>query len=359
MEKEVLEVVLKKSAKESKIKRIIDMKWESALPKGENYTSNILRITLKVVLGNGRVGKKSFIAKKEIVGEAATQLNKECQVFKKEASVYTDIFREMDYMMEEFADTEGPLWCELIYFNSADGLIILEDLKASGFSTVKRTELQDIEHARLALRSLGRFHAMAKVLEGRGHISKYDYKPYGLIFHEPYIRNFIYGGIQALIKGMRASWGKEWADTADKLDEMTFEELSKRMRESADFDEDTFKCLNHGDCWNNNMMFKHNWEGRPIEISTSRQFLREWTPEEEEEQNVVGEDDRKKSSSNESSEERRPVDIEELEDIINDKRRQIVCKTRTTALLKVECRKYGRSNITTIWSHWREEQPDL
>nr|XP_024215758.1 uncharacterized protein LOC112210490 [Halyomorpha halys] len=107
---------------------------------------------------------------------------------------------------------------------------------------------------------------MAKVLEGRGHISKDDYKPYGLIFHEPYIRNFIYGGIQALIKGMRASWGKEWADTADKLDEMTFEELSKRMRESADFDEDTFKCLNHGDCWNNNMMFKHNWEGRPIEI---------------------------------------------------------------------------------------------
>nr|XP_024219520.1 Down syndrome cell adhesion molecule-like protein Dscam2 [Halyomorpha halys] len=52
----------------------------------------------------------------------------------------------------------------------------------------------------------------------------------------------------------------------------------------------------------------------------SRQFLREWTLEEEEKQNVVEEDDREESSSNERSEEGRPVDIEEMEDIVNDKK---------------------------------------
>ncbi|XP_066902796.1 uncharacterized protein [Halyomorpha halys] len=77
----------------------------------------------------------------------------------------------------------------------------------------------------------------------------------------------------------------------------------------------------------------------------SGQFLREWIQGQEEEQNVAWEE----SSSYESSEEGRPIDMEELEDIINDKRRQTILKTRTTESVKVECNKYGRSIILMIW----------
>ncbi|XP_066909472.1 uncharacterized protein [Halyomorpha halys] len=180
--------------------------------------------------------------------------------------VYTNILREMDYLMEEFGDTEGPLWCELIHYNQSDSTIILEDLKASGFATVKRTEGQDLDHARLVLRSLGRYHAMAKVLENRGLLSKDDYKPYLFLNNEVYIRNLIYGGKQALVKGMRAAWGEEWLEYADKLSQISFEEYSKRIKNCGNFDEATFKCLNHGDCWNNNILFQHDWEGRPIAL---------------------------------------------------------------------------------------------
>nr|XP_024218949.1 uncharacterized protein LOC106686165 [Halyomorpha halys]XP_024218950.1 uncharacterized protein LOC106686165 [Halyomorpha halys]XP_024218951.1 uncharacterized protein LOC106686165 [Halyomorpha halys]XP_024218952.1 uncharacterized protein LOC106686165 [Halyomorpha halys] len=210
MDKEVFEVVLKKSFNDSKIKRIIEIKSEPALPKGENYTSTILRITAKVVLGNGRTATKSFIGKKENTGEAASQLSNDFRLFNMEISVYTNILREMDYLMEEFGDTEGPLWCQFIHYNQSDSTIILENLKASGFTTVNRTEGQDLDHTRLVLRSLGRYHAMAKVLEDRGLISKDDYKPYPMLYDDVYIRNISYGGILALIKGIREGWGEKW-----------------------------------------------------------------------------------------------------------------------------------------------------
>ncbi|XP_014281496.1 uncharacterized protein [Halyomorpha halys] len=266
MDKKVLEVALKKCASESSIKHIIDIKLESALPKGENYTSTIFRAKLKVVLGSGRVTTKSYILKKETVEEGTDKTFKDYNFTNAEISVYLKVLQQMDYLMEEFGDTEGPLWCKLIHFSQADSTFILEDLKASGFSTVKRTELQDIEHARLALRSLGRFHAMAKVLEGRGHISKDDYKPWPFLYDEEFYRAIVFGGVKALVKGMRDTWGEDWAETADLLGQITFEEFVRRMKNCANFGKDIFRCLNHGDCWNNNMMFKHNWEGKPIEI---------------------------------------------------------------------------------------------
>nr|XP_014292067.1 uncharacterized protein LOC106690965 [Halyomorpha halys] len=266
MDKEVLEVVLKKCSRESTIERIIDMESESALPKGENYTSTIFRAKLKVVLGSGRVTTKSYILKKENVENGTDDTFKDFKLTDAEKSMYLKVLQQMEYLMEEFGDTEGPLWCKLIHFSQDDSTFILEDLKAAGFSTVKRTEHQDIEHARLALRSLGRFHAMAKVLEERGHISKDDYNPLPYLYDEEFYRAMMYGGVRALVKGMRATWGEEWAETADLLGKITFEEFVRRIKSCVNFGEDIFRCLNHGDCWNNNMMFKYNSEGKPIEI---------------------------------------------------------------------------------------------
>ncbi|XP_014281504.1 uncharacterized protein [Halyomorpha halys] len=268
MDKELFEVILRKSAADSNIKRIIDMKMESAVPKGENYTSNIFRVTLKVVLGNGRIATKSFILKSVMLATFSKDSKENFQtnsLAKAEASIYINVLREMEYLMEEFGDTEGPFWCDLIHFSQADSTIILEDLKASGFSSVKRTEAQGLEHARLALRSIGRYHAMAKVLEDRGLISK-DHTPYTLLYNQKIIKSIVFGGIKALVKGMRATWGEEWSETADKLNQISSEELLKKIQSIGIFDDNTFKCLNHGDFGNNNMMFKHDWEGRPIQL---------------------------------------------------------------------------------------------
>ncbi|XP_014281500.1 uncharacterized protein [Halyomorpha halys] len=263
MEKEFLEDILIKWAKECSIKHIIEMKLESALPKGENYTSNIFRANLKVILANGRVTTSSYILKKETVEEGTDKTFKDYKFTDTELSMYLKVLQKMDILMEEFRDTEGPLWCQLIHFNQPDSTFVLEDLKGSGFSTVDRTELQDLEHARLALRSLGKFHAMAKVLEERELISKDDYKPWPFLYNEEFYRAIVFGGLMALVKGMRA-WGVEWIDTANVLSKITFKEFVRRMKNCANLGDDIFRCVNHGECWNSNMMFKYNWEGEPI-----------------------------------------------------------------------------------------------
>nr|XP_024219656.1 uncharacterized protein LOC112211717 [Halyomorpha halys] len=264
MDKEVLEVVLRKFARESNIERIMEMKIEAAFFKGEDFIENMYRATLKVVMGSGRISTKSFIFKK--IKRETPETFKDYRFTNAETSVYLRVLPQMDYLMEEFKDTEGPLWCTLINYSHVDSVIMLEDLTASGFNTVDRTKLQDIEHARLVLRNLGRFHAMAKVLEERGQISKDGYKPWPFLYNEACYKALVFGGLMALVKGMRATWGKEWSETADLLGKITFEDFEKRLKRCVNFGKDIFRCLNHGDLWNNNMMFKYNWEGKPIEI---------------------------------------------------------------------------------------------
>lgn len=81
-----------------------------------------------------------------------------------------------------------------------------------------------------------------------------------------------------------------------------------------------------------------------------QQFMNEWTPEEEGEHDEVELSNGKESLDEGSPIEERPTEMEELENIINDKRRQMIWKTKTSGLMKVQSSKYGKCPIITIWS---------
>ncbi|XP_014275097.1 uncharacterized protein [Halyomorpha halys] len=262
MDKEVLEVVLKKLAKESSVASIVDVEAVPALPKGENYSSTILRVSANVVLGNGRMAKKSFIMKQLVTEGKGGELMKEYNVARQETHVYTVILKQMSYLMEEFEDTDEPLWCNFVHYDPELSYILLEDLKASGYSCVPRQESLDLDHAILALRGLGRFHGMAKVLEQRGIISN-DNKPNELFNDFKLIRCFPYAGILNVSKAIK-SWGPDWEEASNKL-KIPFEPFAEMWRSMGKAPTDTeFIVLNHGDCWSNNIMFKYDFQNRPI-----------------------------------------------------------------------------------------------
>ncbi|CAH1406802.1 unnamed protein product [Nezara viridula] len=265
MDKEVLEVVLKKLEKESRIATILDLQSVSALPKGENYTSTIIRITLKVVLGNGRLAKKSFIMKQLITKGGSGDLVKEINAAKLESQIYSVVHKEMTYLMEEFEDTDETLWCKFIHYDPHLSNIVLEDLKASGYSLVPRQKGLDLDHAILVLNSLGRYHGMAKVLEQRGIISKENYTPYVFFTNVKYIKSFSYASILNLSNVMQKYWGPEWEETAKKLKTIPFDPFVNKMLSMGSVNTETnFTVLNHGDVWSNNMMFKYDFQNRPI-----------------------------------------------------------------------------------------------
>lgn len=87
MDRKVLEVALKRSFNDQAIAGVIEAQAESALPKGENYLSTILRIRMKVILGNGRIAKRNLIVKRgEASGSVADMMN---EVFNVEVKVST------------------------------------------------------------------------------------------------------------------------------------------------------------------------------------------------------------------------------------------------------------------------------
>ncbi|CAH1392125.1 unnamed protein product [Nezara viridula] len=260
MDQKVLEIALKRSIKDQAIARVIEAESESALPKGENYLSTILRIRMKVVLGNGRVTMRNLIVKRGDGSDNVAVLMNEA--FKVELKMYSSIFRQMEYLIEDVGDYEEPLWCKFIHYDSKSSSLILEDLKAAGFSLVQRQVGIDMEHGQLALRSLARYHAIGKVLEERGIISKDDFDTHPLMTNSRYVQTLSYSGLKTLRLAMVQHWGPEWASLASKLD-IPSDVFYEKVKSCSVYTDEEFVCLNHGDCWTNNIMFKYNWQGKP------------------------------------------------------------------------------------------------
>ncbi|CAH1406814.1 unnamed protein product [Nezara viridula] len=171
----------------------------------------------------------------------------------------------MTYLMEEFEDTDEPLWCNIIHYDPGSLMILLEDLKIKGYSVVPRQNGMDMDHAILSLRGLGRYHGMAKVLEERGIISKDDYKPNSVLTDDEVIKCYLHGGLLNTSRVIQKYWGSDWEEIGKKLN-ISYEEFYEKYTNSGKCKDSEFSCLIHGDCWSNNMMFKYDFQKRPIAV---------------------------------------------------------------------------------------------
>ncbi|CAH1399897.1 unnamed protein product [Nezara viridula] len=264
LEPTMMEAVLQMQNQELAVQRVLRCHAQPALPKGENYLSRVSRITLDVVLGNGRKSQKDLILKEVPLEKNNFEFVHNLGVFKIETDIYTQILKQMEALMDEYHETEDFLWCKLVSYQPYTS-ILLEDLKVKGFIMSRRQSCLDLEHGHLVLHSLARFHAMSKILEERGVINGKDYKPYAIVNDKQLIERLVYNGLQNLSKAMHQSWGSAWHRVANKLI-MPLEVFQSKMIDIGKLDESRFNVLNHGDCWSNNMLFKYDWSNRPIAV---------------------------------------------------------------------------------------------
>nr|XP_024214364.1 uncharacterized protein LOC106684911 isoform X2 [Halyomorpha halys] len=205
----VMEAVLVMQNQELAVRRVLKCEARPALPKGENYLSLVSRITLEVVLGNGRKSYKNFILKEVPPEEKNQKFVHNLGVFKIETEMYLRILKQMEELMDEVHETEELLWGRLIFYQPYTYLLF-EDLKASGFLMTPRQSCLDLEHGHLVLHSLGRFHGMSRVLEERGIINIKDFKPYAMISDKNFIKLFFHCGLRNLSEAMHQFWEPAW-----------------------------------------------------------------------------------------------------------------------------------------------------
>lgn len=257
---EFTERVIQLAEVDSTIK-VIDISVKPATNKGDNYTSDIVRVVAEFTRKQSKANvteKKSLLFKFEPILEGPRQdLIAKSEIFNTEIFMMTNTLQKMNELLGTrvsaqayYVKLERPL------------CLIIEDLAPLNFRMTNRQTGLDKEHATLAIQGLARFHAASVALCEKDPKQKSLYWR-GMINEDnrDLISFFKIGAIG--LANEVATWpgGKKYADKIRKFAEKIFNEELKAMKRK----DDEFNVINHGDSWTNNMMFRYDKNNKPIE----------------------------------------------------------------------------------------------
>lgn len=245
--------------------QVTDVFQKAATNKGDNYTSDMMRVTIEFTRkqGDGRVNeKKSLIFKFEPMVEGARRdMIEKTRLFDVEIIMMTDTVKKMSEML----GYDHRLSAEIYHVRMERPVcLVMEDLGAIGFRMADRQAGLDLQHSTLAIRGLGRFHAASVALCEKEPKQKTKY--YKGMFSKEYpeeMTAFFTLGCKTLADEI-AKWpelGKRYADKFKSLAERIYDLGSASIKPRGD----EFCVINHGDFWVNNMLFKYDENSKPIQ----------------------------------------------------------------------------------------------
>lgn len=224
---------------------------------GDNYCSEIYRANVSYTTNILRNQKISFIVKSIQDSPNRGPVLEDMQSHEKECAMYLTIIPKLSGLLND------ELFAAKCYYSVTDPwkIIVFEDLKVSGFTMADRKLLLDMNHCKLTMKKLGRFHA-ASMIQADKFPNTFEKFNFGIINSGEKANEMMFGMIKngiADIITVAENWGKEYENVVENLIKNKENFITKIMK-SASSEYDTLKVLNHGDLWVNNMMFKYNEE---------------------------------------------------------------------------------------------------
>ncbi|KAJ9583833.1 hypothetical protein L9F63_021836 [Diploptera punctata] len=128
--------------------------------KGGGYLSVLHRVTVQYTVNNLHPITLSLIIKSQPTDHFQIEFSKNVNAFLKEITMYEKILPAMNRLAGEKLFTFSPK----CFLCPKSDVLILEDLKKSGFSLLDRRERLDFEQSLLVIRSIAKFHALSIVL---------------------------------------------------------------------------------------------------------------------------------------------------------------------------------------------------
>ncbi|XP_069690925.1 uncharacterized protein [Periplaneta americana] len=240
---------------------------ERATALGDNFLSVMYRVTVQVKRGD-KTEERSLIVKTEPTMEAMVQVAAKGVVFEREVKMLRDIIPEMNRLLEEIMPGKcQPFGAKFIYSHKGteNNVIVLEDLKKTGFKMADKSKGLDLNHCLLVMRALARFHAASVALKKRN--------PKLL---EPFMKNEM---IEVFGSEFKDMFSFLFANVAKEIEKWPKcgERYSKKILNiapnAADMhvkgrtrDDEEFNVLSHGDLWANNIMFSYSDSGYPLDL---------------------------------------------------------------------------------------------
>lgn len=238
---------------------------------GDNYACVVTSVEVKYSLANGVDYKVSYIVKLTACRNRKGFPDFTPTLFAKEGGFYQEIVPALNVILKSAG--REPLHfpkCFLVITEKGKEQMYFADLRAQGFKMFDVREGISMDHVTLVLEELARLHSASHVLknklsEGEAVTTKYDFLAKDFLnFTEDskekviaVLHSKIDSGIEILEKIGGYNTAVRWLERfkPEVSDVLTTGMQSKR-----------FSAICHGDCWNNNLLFRYNDEGRPLEV---------------------------------------------------------------------------------------------
>ncbi|XP_027221638.2 uncharacterized protein [Penaeus vannamei] len=236
--------------------------------KGDNYACTVTSIEVRYSLSGAEEEEEvTYVAKLNPCRQMGTMNSFTTVVFEKEAGFYKEIAPLLEKELKSIG--EKPLKfakCFGLFTQKDSEVIILEDLRPGGFKMFDRHKGMDKDHVTLVVKELGRLHAASKLL--------LDKIPYKLEEKFPFMAKDFTSFNENKFQDIFQWYCINAAEMTERIG--GYESVVAWLREMAPkcneiFEEQTksnppFEVICHGDCWNNNVLFKYNEEGVPTDV---------------------------------------------------------------------------------------------
>lgn len=245
-----------------------DYKFESnaGSSAGDNFAGLILRITLIGTRNqNGKSGPDTLhlICKIPPENENRREMFKTDIIFERELFVYAKLLPLFSKFQREKGLNEDESFTSYpnVYYCEADEktatyILIMEDLREKNYRLWPKNKSVPLDHELLVMKELGKFHAISFALKDQ---RPEEFAPFKLLDDK--------FSAYCKLETVKIFWTKTLERAVDALTDPMHKKLALEFSKSyADElsgffsaeSSEPFGIVGHGDCWNNNFLYKYD-----------------------------------------------------------------------------------------------------
>lgn len=240
---------------------------EFASQTGENYSSILYRLKVNLNL-DGTIREKSYIIKcMQSPDSDMGKLLKEFGLFKKEFAMYSKTLTEIENALKNIG-SELQIAPKLFHtMNGSYEILVIEDLQSLGYQLANRLVGMDLEHCQMVFKMLAKYHATSMFLNKQNPQFRQCYNEGAFTENLPetmatYFKNGV-SQATGVIKQLPNC--QKYIPTFESFYN-TFIKDGIELQRPVPENHHRFNVLNHGDLWINNIMFKYNSSGKPVDV---------------------------------------------------------------------------------------------
>ncbi|KAK8725671.1 hypothetical protein OTU49_010682, partial [Cherax quadricarinatus] len=244
---------------------LVSWKFEDFTTQGDNYASIVSSVKVMFSL-EGQDSEVAYVVKLNPCRNFESLKGMTGMLFEKEVNFYLSLLPHLNAALTTAG--QEPLRVPRCFYGSLERgkeFIFLEDLRPRGFKMFDRRKGLDVAHTSLVVKELARFHASSVLLEAttpdedlvvQHDFLIRDWTDFDVIstMFDSYLKNAI--DMLGKVGGYERSIS--WVESLRlNIREIILEQLERNGK---------YSVVCHGDCWNNNVLFRYDEDGTPIEV---------------------------------------------------------------------------------------------